>query len=31
MGTADRVVNDIADVGRTLLKGVEDGLKPKER
>jgi hypothetical protein len=29
MGTADRVVKDVADVGRTLLRGVEDGLKPK--
>lgn len=30
MGTADRVVSDIAGAGRTILRGVEEGLKPKE-
>ncbi len=30
VGTADRVVNDLADAGRTLLRGVEEGLKPRE-
>lgn len=30
VGTADKMVNDIADAGRTILRGVEDGLKPRE-
>ncbi len=29
VGTADRVMSDLADAGRTILRGVEEGLKPR--
>lgn len=28
MGNADRLVNDVAQIGKSLLRDVEDGLKP---